>query len=614
MSAAENINSLQEATTAPEPPAESTGALSSPPETPEEGNVLENMETLTAIAPGEIVQGKVLAVTEAEVLVDVGLKSEAAIPRSEFSNDGGQVSVAPGDVVDVWIEQCDETAGTATVSHQKAVRRKAWEEIERTFRERKVIRGRVVGRIKGGLTVDVGVRGFLPGSHADTRAHSNLDGLLGQEIVCKIIKLNRKRNNVVVSRKLAMEEEAARRKAELMEHVVEGAELVGRVKNLTDYGAFIDLGGMDGLLHITDLSWGRVRHPSEVVQVGQEIKVKVLKFDREKERVSLGLKQLLPDPWEQVLSTYPVGDRVTGRVVSITDYGAFVELAPGIEGLIHIAEMTWSRRLRHPSKIVHVGDQVAVVLLDVNTAQRRISLSLKQTLPDPWARLGERFKEGSVVEGRVRNLADFGAFVEIEEGVDGLVHLSNLSWNKNIKHPSEVLRKGQRIEAVVLSLDPAHRRLSLGLKQLEPDIWEGFLSKTQVGDIVKGKVSRLTSFGAFVELQKGIEGLCHISEFGEDHDGRRGGRLEVGAELDFRVIRLNRVEKKIGLSLREVSRAAASLETAPPSRPETLSTMAEALSAAGITAASAAPPSPSEQPSAEAGEHAEGSAGLKEES
>ncbi len=592
MSSEENPSSLQKSGAVPESPGESTEAIANPSDSREVGSLLESMHTLPSVAQGEIVQGKVLKVTESEVVIDVGLKSEAAVPRGEFQANDGRLAVAPGDLVDVCIDHYDETAGTISVSHEKAVRRKVWENVERAYVEQKTLSGRVVDRIKGGLTVDIGILAFLPGSHADTRPHSNLGTLKGQEIVCKVIKLNKRRNNAVVSRKLALEEESNRRKAQLLERLVEGAEIVGRVKNLTDYGVFVDLGGMDGLLHITDLSWGRVSHPSEVVHVGDEIKIKVLKYDREKERVSLGLKQLSPDPWERIPSAYHPGDRVTGRVVSLADYGAFVELEPGIEGLIHISEMTWRKRLRHPSKILNLGDRVEVAVLDANRDQRRVSLSLKQTQPDPWLTAGERFTVGSVVQGRVRNLTDFGAFVELVEGVDGLIHISNLSWDKNLKHPSEVLRKGQKVQAAVLGLDTAHRRLSLGLKQLQADIWEEFFSKTHVGDIMRGKVSRKTSFGVFVELQKGIEGLCHISEFGEGHGGRNSAHVEVGGELDFHIIRLNPSEKKIGLSLKDVARPSAPPEAEKNKDPESPSTMAEALSAAGVTSAQPVPSSP----------------------
>jgi small subunit ribosomal protein S1 len=439
-----------------------------------------------------------------------------------------------------------------------------------------------VDRIKGGLMVDIGVPAFLPASHADVRVHANLDELKGLEFPCKVIKVNRKKNNVVVSRRASIEEELHRRKVELAERLVEGAEVIGKVKNLTDYGVFVDLGGIDGLLHITDLSWGRVGHPLEVVQVGQEIRVKVLKHDPERGRISLGVKQLTPDPWEKVAATYHAGDRVTGRVVSLADYGAFVELEPGVEGLIHISEMSWSKRLRHPSKILKVDERVEVGVLDVDPVKRRVSLSLKSTLPDPWTLVGDRFAVGSMVHGRVRNLTEFGAFVEIEDGVDGLIHISNMSWSKNVKHPSEILRKGQTVDAVVLALDPANRRLALGLKQLEEDPRQAFFSKLHVGDMLRGKVTRVAPFGAFVELQEGIEGLCHVSEFENGHGRGEGEKLEVGNEFEFRVIRLNARERKIALSRKELAAAAAPAETEKPKEPVRKSTMAEAFSSAGI--------------------------------
>jgi len=582
----------------PEAPAPAAESATGSTESAEGGESMASMETMTPppIAHGTIVPGRVLSINNSEVLVDVGLKSEAAVPRAEFLNALGELTIAPGDAIDVWVDHFDETNGTISVSHQKAVHFKAWERVEQAFHEQTTVRGRVVERIKGGLVVDFGIRGFLPGSHADLRPHVNLDGLKGQEIECRVVKLNQKRNNLVVSRRLVLEEELQTKKAVLKEQLKEGAVLTGRVKNLTDYGAFVDLGGIDGLLHVTDLSWSRVKHPSEVVQADQEIRVKVLKFDAEKERVSLGLKQLSPDPWEHALTFYRPGQRVKGRVVSITDFGAFVELEPGVEGLVHISEMSWSRRLRHPSKIVHLDELVEVAVLEVEATQRRISLSLKQTLPDPWHSLAERFAVGSVVQGRVRNLTNFGAFVEIEDGVDGLIHLSNFSWTKNTKHPSEVLKKGQQIEAVVLSLDSANRRLSLGIKQLQPDIWEEFFASTQVGDAVHGKVVRMASFGAFVEIREGLEGLCHITEIEEAY--ARGGKpqLEVGSEHEFRVIRLNAAEKRVGLSLKETPRPAAPAETAKPRKEvESPSTMAVALSSAGVTLDETPPTSPARE-------------------
>jgi small subunit ribosomal protein S1 len=557
---------------------------SGPPEGGEMANLLEGMGTLSTapLVAGEVVQGKVLKIDETEVVVDVGLKTEATVPVAEFQNKDGQLTVAAGDTVDVWIERYDEVSGAVTISHKKAAQRRIWEDIERAAQEKTAIKGRVVDRIKGGMTVDVGVSAFLPASHADIRPHSDLDALKGQEITCKIIKINRKRNNVVVSRKLALEDDLNRRKDELAQHLVEGLELVGKVKNIAEYGVFVDLGGLDGLLHITDLSWGRVGNPSEVVQVGQEIRVKVLKHDVEKGRVSLGLKQLTPDPWEMVPRTYHPGDRVTGKVVSLTDYGAFVELEPGVEGLIHISEMSWSKRLRHPSKILNLGDNVDVGILEVSPEKRRISLSLKVSLPDPWTTVNEKYVVGGIVEGRVRNLTDFGAFVEIEDGVDGLIHLANMSWDRNLKHPSELLKKGQKVNASVLAIDPANRRLALGLKQLQEDPWQNFFAVTKVGDVVHGKVSRQATFGLFVEIRSGIEGLCHISEV---ERGAGDTKLEVGNEYDFRVLRLVPGDRKIALSMKKAA------PPPPPPEPQVvkskepvrLSTMAEAMSSAGIT-------------------------------
>jgi len=576
--------SSQEVGTDLEQPAEVNTLPPAPAESSEMSNLLEGMETLSAtpLAPGVVVQGKVLKVADGEVVVDLGLKTEATAPVTEFQSSNGQVKVAPGDTVDIWIEQYDEVTGRVEISHQKAARRRVWNDIERAFQEQSNVTGRVTGRTKGGLTVDVGVPAFLPASHADVRAHRNVDELIGQEITCKVIKLNRKRDNVVISRKLSLEEDLNRRKAELTERLVEGAEVVGIVKNLADYGAFVDLGGMDGLLHITDLAWGRVTHPSEVVQVGQEIRVKVLKHDPEKGRVSLGLKQLTPDPWEMVPQSYHEGEHATGRVVSLTDYGAFIELEPGVEGLVHISEMSWSKRLRHPSKILTVGERVDVGVLGVDMAKRRISLSLKASLPDPWTTVTEKYSVGAVVQGRVRNLTDFGAFVEIEDGVDGLVHLTNMSWNRNVKHPSEVLKKGQKIDAAVLAVDAANRRLALGLKQLEQDPSESFFANVHVGDVVRGKISRQVSFGVFVELQEGIEGLCHVSEMGDSAKGDKPD-LAVGTEHEFRIIRVNASERKIGLSMKEPAPPPPPEPEVPRAKePEPMSTMAQALSSAGI--------------------------------
>ena len=516
--------------------------------------LLDDYSHFAPPAEGEVLQGKVLKVTAKDVIIDFGYKSEGLVPIEQFTDAAGAVTVHAGDVVDVMVDHGERPEGYVLLSHAKAARLRVWDNLETAFNDQLIISGHVLGRVKGGLSVDVGIKAFMPGSQADPRPLHNLDGLIGQDIPVKIIKLNRRRGNVVVSRKLAIEQEVTERKVATLDHLQEGEVATGTVKNLTEYGAFVDLGGIDGLLHVTDMSYGRVGHPSEVVHVGDEITVKVLKFDRQKERVSLGLKQLEPDPWETVTERYPVNARIIGRVVNVTDYGAFVELEPGVEGLIHITEMTWSRRMKHPSKVVKPGDQVEAVVLDVHPRDRRISLGLKQLEPNPWTTIESRYSVGSVVEGRVRNMTDFGAFVEIEEGIDGLVHVSDLSWTKRVKHPSEVLKKGQVVQAVILNIDAKSHRLSLGIKQLQPDAWETYFQSHQVGDVVHGRVCRLAGFGAFVELAEGVEGLCHFSEI-PGYTGRRAEEPPIGLnqEFDFKIIKMSEPEKKIGLSLKAMA-------------------------------------------------------------
>lgn len=512
-------------------------------------------ETETVTSEDRVIKGTVVKVTDQYVMVDVGMKSEGVVPVSEVRDHEGNVTVHPGQEIDVMIEKGETEEGYIHLSHQKAQRLRAWDEIEAAYNEKRPIRARVIDRIKGGLTVDIlGARAFLPGSQVDVRPVRNLDGMKGQEFDVRVIKLNKKRGNIVASRKQILDEEVSAKREKTMEHLEEGAILTGTVKNLTDYGAFVDLGGIDGLLHVTDMSWGRLTHPRDLVQVGDQIQVKVLKFDKDKQRVSLGFKQLTPDPWLDAAERYPVGAHVKGHVISVTDYGAFVELEQGIEGLVHVSEMTWSKRMKHPSKIVNVGDEVETVVLNVNPTERRISLGLKQLQTNPWESLGDKFPINSTVEGRVRNLTDFGAFIEIEDGIDGLVHVSNLSWTKRVKHPSEVLKKGDRVKAIVLGIEPENRRLSLGIKQLQPDVWETFFQQHRVGDVVHGKVLRLASFGAFVELAEGVEGLCHNSE-AVDANGQPL-KLEPGQEHEFKIIKMNQAEKKVGLSIRSVGEEA----------------------------------------------------------
>jgi small subunit ribosomal protein S1 len=501
----------------------------------------------------KIVTGTVIKQTEKHLVIDVGLKSEGLVPLEQVTDHTGAVKFQLGDAIDVVIER-EESEGGYLASYERAQRLRVWDTIEKAAADKTSVIGTVVSRVKGGVTVDIGMKAFLPGSQLEIRPVRNLDGYLGQQIEVRVIKLNKKRGNVVVSRKEILEEEQNAKRSTTLEQLGEGVVLTGTVKNLTDYGAFVDMGGIDGLLHITDMSWGRLTHPRDLVNVGDEIQVKVLKFDKDKQRVSLGFKQLTPDPWLDATERYPVGAHVKGRVLSVTDYGAFVELEQGIEGLVHLSEMTWSKRLKHPSKLVKPGDEVETVVLSVNPADRRISLGMKQLLENPWENLTDKYPAGTIVEGRVRNLTDFGAFIEIEDGIDGLVHVSNLSWTKRVKHPSEIVKKGEKVKAVVLGVEPQNRRLSLGIKQLQPDVWESFFATHRVGDQVHGKVLRTAQFGAFVEIAEGVEGLCHISEAGDDP----GAKLETGQENDFKIIKINVEEKKVGLSLRSASHHEAS--------------------------------------------------------
>src|SRR5271165_6643383 len=515
----------------------------------------EQAQTEAALNDEQIIPGTVLKITPQYVVVDIGYKSEGVVPVAEFTDSEGVVSVQPGQEIPVVRDQGHTEEGYINLSYHKAQRLKAWDEIEKAYNQKAPVKARIIDRIKGGLTVDImGARAFLPGSQVEPRPVRNLDGMKNSEIDVRIIKLNKKRGNIVVSRKQLLEEEQGEKRAKTLDQLSEDAILTGTVKNLTNYGAFVDLGGIDGLLHVTDMSWGRLTHPRDLVQVGDQIQVKVLKFDREKQRVSLGFKQLTPDPWLDATERYPIGAHVRGRVISVTDYGAFIELEQGIEGLVHVSEMTWSKRMKHPSKLVNVGDQVEAVVLNVNPTERRISLGLKQLESNPWESLIEKFPVGAIVEGKVRNLTDFGAFIEIEDGIDGLVHVSNLSWTKRVKHPSEVLKKGDKVKAIVLAIEPDQRRLSLGVKQLQPDVWETFFDQHRVGDVIHGKVLRLASFGAFVEIADGVEGLCHNSEAVDSHGAPI--KLEAGQEHELKIIKMNKAEKKVGLSIRAVGQEA----------------------------------------------------------
>ncbi|HUS12469.1 MAG TPA: 30S ribosomal protein S1 [Pyrinomonadaceae bacterium] len=519
------------------------------------GQLLDQFEQEQAsLQEGEVVRGTVVGISERGVVIDFGYKSEGIVNPAEFT-ENGVLAVKAGDEVDVLVKNMETSDGLPILSRADAVRMRAWDDLEKSYRDGTNIKGRVIERIKGGLRVDIdGIGAFLPGSQVDVRPVRNLDSLRNQEIEAKVIKLNRKRSNVVLSRKAVIEEENAGRKGQTLGHIEEDIVVEGQIKNLTDYGAFVDLGGVDGLLHVTDMSWGRLQNPNELFHVGDTIQVKVLKFDRDRERVSLGYKQLLPDPWSSVEERFPVGSRVNGKIASVADYGAFVELENGVEGLVHVSEMSWSKRVKHPSKLVNPGDEVEVEVLSVDPKARRISLGMKQIQDNPWQTLHERYQVGTRVHGRVRNLTDFGAFIEIEDGVDGLVHVSDISWSRRIKHPSEVLKKGQEIDAIITSIDADNRRLSLSIKDLEPNAWDRFVNDHNPGDVVRGKIARLANFGAFVELDDSLEGLCHISELSDERVDKPEDVVQLGQEMEFKILRIDSENKKIGLSARAVGK------------------------------------------------------------
>jgi len=520
-----------------------------------ESLIAQYEDTLKNLQEGQIIRGRVIQVTPSEVIVDIGYKSEGVISIAEFTDYEGHVTVAVNDRIDVLLESTEDQNGYVVLSKDKAEKMRVWDDVEKAFREGTNVRGRIIDRIKGGLAVDIGVKAFLPGSLVDTKPVKNLDFLRGKEFEFKVISVDKKRGNIVLSRKAVIEVEQEAKKRETLAQLEEGRVLRGTVKNLTDYGAFVDLGGLDGLLHVTDISWGRINHPSDVLKVGDEIDVVVLKFDKETERVSLGTKQLTADPWEQVPEKYPVGSRVSGRVTNVTDYGAFVELEQGIEGLIHVSEMSWSKKMKNPSKVVSVGDTVEAIISDVNTDTRRISLSLKNTLPDPWEGVAEKYAIGTEITGKVRNLTDFGAFVEIEEGVDGLIHVSDMSWTKRIKHPSEVLKKGDEVRATITHIDPENRRISLSIKEFMPNEWEEFKKKHQVGSVIEGTVTRIADFGVFVNIDGMVEGLMHVSETPLARGQKPQDHYAEGQKVRATILRIEDEEMKVGLSSKDVATA-----------------------------------------------------------
>jgi small subunit ribosomal protein S1 len=509
---------------------------------------------MATFSEGDIVRGKVLKITPSEVVVDIGYKSEGILPRHEVTDYNGNVTVKPGEEIDVFLERLESANGYIVLSREKAERMLVWDRIEAAYKADQPIAGRVVDRVKGGLSVDVGgVKAFLPGSLIDTKPIKNLDSLRGHEYRFKIVSFDKKRNNVVLSRRAILEVEQAAQKAETFGRLQEGQITHGQVKNITDYGVFVDLGGVDGLLHITDISWGRVNHPSEYFNVNDEIEVMVLKFDATAERVSLGYKQKSPDPWSDVVVRYPLGTKVHGRVVSLTDYGAFVELEEGVEGLIHVSEMSWTKKVRNPSKLLNIGAEVDAVVTDVNVPNRRISLSLKALEQNPWDTIAERYPVGSVINGKVRNLTDFGAFVEVEEGIDGLIHISDMSWNRRLKHPNEVLKKGDSVQARVINVDGENQRLSLSIKEFLPNEFDNFAKNHNTGDEILGTVAKITDFGLFVRVADGVEGLAHVSEIQRDPKVKLDKSFKVGDAVRARIIKIDAGDKKIGLSTRDVA-------------------------------------------------------------
>ena len=508
---------------------------------------------MSNFAEGDIIRGRVLKVLGSEVVIDIGYKSEGVLPVHEVTGYDGKITVKPGDELDVFIERLENNSGYIALSREKAERMLVWDRIEAAFKADEPISGRVVERVKGGLAVDVGgVKAFLPGSLIDTKPVKNLDALRGHEYKFKIVSFDKKRNNIVLSRRAIVEVEQAAAKADTFSRLQEGQHTHGAVKNITDYGVFVDLGGVDGLLHITDVSWGRVNHPSEYFNVGDEIEVVVLKFDPAAERVSLGYKQKSQDPWTDVVQRYPLGSKVHGRVVSLTDYGAFIELEEGVEGLIHVSEMSWTKKVRNPSKLLALGAEVDAVVTDVNVANRRISLSLKALEQNPWDTIAERYPIGAVITGKVRNLTDFGAFVEVEDGIDGLIHISDMSWNRRLKHPNEVLKKGDAVQARVINVDGENQRLSLSIKEFLPNEWDDFAKSHNVGDELIGNVAKITDFGLFVRVADGVEGLAHISEISRDPKAKLDKSFHVGEPVRVRIIKIDWTDKKIGLSTRDV--------------------------------------------------------------
>lgn len=509
-------------------------------------------ESFKRFGEGEVVVGRIISVDKDYVLVDIGYKSEGQIRINEFKDEEGNVNAKVDDTVEVMVEWWDEEDEVVILSKEKAAKVKVWEDIKKAYDDDGTVDGVITTRVKGGFSVDIGVQAFLPGSQADLRPIRNLDEMVGQTFTFKILKYNRKRSNIVLSRRVILEQELVTQRAETLSSIEEGKVVDGIVKNITEYGVFVDLGGVDGLLHITDISWGRVKHPSELFAVADDIRVKILSLDLERERVSLGMKQLTQDPWISASEKYPVGSKITGRVVSLTEYGAFIELEEGIEGLIHVSEMSWTRKVRHPSKIVSVGEEVEAIVLDIHPGNRRISLGMKQVSPNPWDVISDKYPVGTTIEGKIKNITDFGLFIGIDEGIDGLVHISDISWVKRIKHPSEMYKKGDLVQAIVLEIDKGNERFSLGIKQMQPDPWETVRERYAVGKEITGTVTNVTDFGVFVELEEGVEGLVHVSEISKEKIKTPVGQFNVGDLLTAKVMNVNSDERRIALSIKRL--------------------------------------------------------------
>ncbi len=509
-------------------------------------------ESFSRFQEGEVVTGRIISTDKDHVLVDIGYKSEGFIPNREFRDEAGNINAQTGDEVQVMVERWDEDEEVVILSKEKATKIKVWEDIKKIYDDDGTIEGVITNRVKGGFSVEIGVAAFLPGSQADLRPIRSLDEMVGKTFTFKILKYNRKRSNIVLSRRVILEQERGAKRSATLSAIQSNEVVEGFVKNITEYGVFVDLGGIDGLLHITDISWGRVKHPSELFSIGDKISVKVLHLDLERERVSLGMKQLAPDPWSTASENYPLGSHVSGKIVSLTDYGAFVELEEGIEGLIHVSEMSWTRKVRHPSKVVSVGELIEAVVLDIKPESRRISLGMKQVVPNPWDIISEKYPIGTTIEGKIKNITDFGLFIGIDEGIDGLVHISDISWTKRIKHPSELFKKGDMVQAIVLDIEKENERFSLGVKQLQPDPWETVAERYEVGKEITGTITNVTDFGIFIELEEGIEGLVHVSEISKEKIKSPVGRYAVGDIITARVMNINSEERRIGLSIKRM--------------------------------------------------------------